>query len=155
MPFQFICDQEQCLNCGACMDLCPPQVIDMTRPLSGAEGHLDAPGSMPWQMAFPVQVGKCTGCNVCMVECPVNAITILAADVEPPMLPKQGPLYAAPPDAGGWVPLSDLTHETLKRTKPDPWGVLYRWKARVPRRNASTIPAPAKPPVLNVNSGSD
>lgn len=58
MAFKFICDVDQCLNCGACMDLCPPQCLDMTRPQSGAEGDLDSRGSMPWMMAFPVQTSN-------------------------------------------------------------------------------------------------
>ncbi len=143
MPFQFICDQNQCLNCGACMDLCPPQCLDMTRPQTGAEGQLDAEGSMPWMMALPVQTAKCTGCGVCEIECPTNAITI--KEVAGPVVfdAPQGPLFpAAAPDTGHWVPLSDLTHETLKRIKPDPWGSLYRWKPRLSRRTSHTSGTP-------------
>jgi ferredoxin len=147
MAFQFVCDEKQCLNCGACMDLCPPQCLDMTRPGAGAEGDLDQRGSMPWMMAFPVQTAKCTGCMVCEVECPVNAITIARVPDVAEYQPVQGPLFSAAPEGPYWVPLSALTHETLKRVKPDPWGSLYRWKARVPRRPIS-VDATA----MNINS---
>ena len=138
MAYQFVCNYDQCLNCGACMDLCPPQCLDMTRPQSGAEGTLDQAGSMPWQMALPVQTSRCTGCGVCEIECPTNAITIQQVP-EAVFAAHQGPLYPpAPADDGHWVPLSALTHETLRRVKPDPWGSLYRWKPRLSRRPAST-----------------
>ena len=130
MAFQFICDFDQCLNCGACMDLCPPQCLDMTRPSSGAEGHLDG-GSRPWMMALPVQTAKCTGCMVCEAECPTSAITIVESDTPVALQPPQGPIFPATPDHGGWTPLSTLTHESLRRVKTDPWGSLHRWKAHV------------------------
>lgn len=115
------------------MDLCPPQCLDMTRPVSGAEKDLSP--AMPWMMALPVQTAKCTGCGICEVECPVNAITISKSE-EPVILEQpQGVLFPAAVESGHWVPLSDLTHETLKRVKPDPWGTLYRWKPRLrPRK---------------------
>ena len=31
---------------------------------------------MPWMMALPVQMAKCTGCGVLRDQCPTNAITI-------------------------------------------------------------------------------
>jgi ferredoxin len=115
----------------------------MTRPQSGAEGDLDPRGSMPWMMAIPVQTSKCTGCGVCEIECPVNAITIADSDQPVVFEPSPGHLFPpAPPDDGGWVPLSALTHETLKRVKPDPWGSLYRWKPRLSRRASHTIGRP-------------
>ncbi len=143
MAYEFACNYDQCLNCGACMDLCPPQCLDMTRPHSGAEGELDVRDSMPWMMALPVQTAKCTGCGVCEVECPTNAITI--REVAGPVVfeVSQGPLFpAVDKGAGQWVSLSGLTHETLKRVKPDPWGSLYRWKPRLTRRPSQTSGRP-------------
>jgi ferredoxin len=143
MAFEFACDYDQCLNCGACMDLCPPQCLDMTRPRAGAEGDLDPRGSMPWMMALPVQTSKCTGCGVCEVECPVNAITIAESDQPVIFDQPQGLLFpAAPADDSHWVPLSAVTHETLRRVKPDPWGSLYRWKPRLSRRPSHTTGRP-------------
>jgi ferredoxin len=144
MAYQFNCDQNQCLNCGACMDLCPPQCLDMTRPTSGAEGNLNVEGSMPWQMALPVQVAKCTGCGVCEAECPVNAIVIQEVSNLAPIVPCQGPLFgAAAPENGRWIPLTVLTHESLKKVKPDPWGSLFRWKPRIAKKVKTTNVATA------------
>ena len=53
MAFEFVCDYDQCLNCGACMDLCPPRCLDMTRPTAGAEGHLDQEGRRQAALCFP------------------------------------------------------------------------------------------------------
>jgi NAD-dependent dihydropyrimidine dehydrogenase PreA subunit len=60
-------DQEQCIGCGACVDICPVNVIRM-------EGD------------FPV-IDKewCIGCGVCAVPCPTSAVKLVRrSDTLPP-----------------------------------------------------------------------
>ncbi|MFI5278526.1 MAG: 4Fe-4S binding protein, partial [Ktedonobacterales bacterium] len=32
MAYRFTVNEETCINCGICMDLCPVRCLDMTRP---------------------------------------------------------------------------------------------------------------------------
>ena len=52
-----VLDQERCMNCGLCVDLCPEQAISMS---SNYTVVLDS--------------SKCTGCGSCINECPNEAI---------------------------------------------------------------------------------
>ncbi len=52
-----ILDEELCIGCGACIDVCPEQAIDM---------GMDA---------VVIDRQKCTGCGSCEVECPNEAIS--------------------------------------------------------------------------------
>ena len=120
-----------CINCGVCMDVCPVQALDMTRPrAAGCRGRrrLDAPPNA-WMMEYPVQVGECIGCSVCIQECPVQVMTLdhvpgatLAA------CPARVPITAPSPPRPGWVPFSEVTLESLKPNHPEPFEPEYRWR---------------------------
>src|SRR5207249_10037908 len=77
MAYRFQVNEQTCINCGICMDLCPVRCLDMTRP--SGEGTIaklqerespipGAPATRPWMMLFPVQVAACVGCQVCAQE---------------------------------------------------------------------------------------
>lgn len=51
-------DQDQCVLCGACVDVCPTQAITMNDQVT-------------------VDAEKCTGCGLCVEECPSNAIELV------------------------------------------------------------------------------
>src|SRR5207249_5714256 len=70
MAYRFQVNQQTCINCGICMDLCPVRCLDMTRPSGEGEvresSELMSPvpgdsASRPWMMLVPVQVAQCVG----------------------------------------------------------------------------------------------
>jgi 2-oxoacid:acceptor oxidoreductase delta subunit (pyruvate/2-ketoisovalerate family) len=54
-----VIDQERCMNCGLCIDLCPEQAIDMSP-----------------NYTVVIDSSKCTGCGSCADDCPVEAISM-------------------------------------------------------------------------------
>ena len=125
MGYLFEIDHSGCINCGICMDVCPVEALDMSRPdRDGVEG-LRPISSL---MEHPIQVGECVGCDICARECPVHVITITATSGPTPLAPRQGPLTRPDPQtvSGGWISLSEVTREVLKPTHVSPWGTPYR-----------------------------
>jgi NADPH-dependent glutamate synthase beta subunit-like oxidoreductase/Pyruvate/2-oxoacid:ferredoxin oxidoreductase delta subunit len=125
MGYRVDIDHDGCINCGICMDVCPVEALDMSRPdRAGVEGGRPILSLME----HPVQVGECIGCDICARECPVHVITIETMSAPTPLAPRQGPLTRAEPAAqsGGWIPLSEVTREVLKPTHVSPWGTAWR-----------------------------
>src|SRR6266567_1536508 len=134
MAYRFQVNQTACINCGICMDLCPVRCLDMSRPsgegeIGQAEVRLSPiPGvwaDRPWMMLVPVQVTQCVGCQVCVQECPTNAITI-ASKVKEVTFARRGPIAHLPAE-GGWVPLDAYTRATPEEPGEAPWGEGRPW----------------------------
>ena len=123
-----------CITCGVCMDVCPVEALDMTRPdHPGVETGPVGGSPLPWAMERPLQVGECIGCGICIRECPPAVMTLVTLrGEEVPLAPRQGPIErpAAYTADEVWMPLSEVTKEALKRTKPSPWGNLFPWRTR-------------------------
>ena len=131
MGYRIDIDQTGCINCGICMDTCPVEALDMSRPqAAGIEtGGFGLPQT--WMMEHPVQVGECIGCGICIGECPVVVMTLVAEPGETKLAPPQGPIDRPVVPAVGaepWLPLSSVTREALKRDHPSPWGGLLSWQ---------------------------
>ncbi len=120
MGYRIDIDHSDCINCGICMDVCPVQALDMTRPTS--PGIEAGPGgvALPWTMEHPIQVGECIGCSVCVGECPVSVIDLVVVDGATPLAPRQGPI-SRPEPTSGWIPWSSITREALKPTRVSPF----------------------------------
>ena len=54
-----VLDQERCVNCGLCVDLCPEQAISTNS-----------------NYTVVIDLSKCTGCGSCINECPNEAISL-------------------------------------------------------------------------------
>jgi NADPH-dependent glutamate synthase beta subunit-like oxidoreductase/NAD-dependent dihydropyrimidine dehydrogenase PreA subunit len=135
MAYHFQVNHTPCINCGICMDLCPVRCLDMTRPqqisvgAAAPEQLSPVPGDaaqQPWMMLFPVQVAECIGCQVCVQECPTNAITITKGAQNIPY-GQRGPLSPLPQE-GGWIPLNAYTRATPEVPGDAPWGEQPRWQ---------------------------
>jgi NADPH-dependent glutamate synthase beta subunit-like oxidoreductase/NAD-dependent dihydropyrimidine dehydrogenase PreA subunit len=134
MAYRFQVNRQTCINCGICMDLCPVRCLDMTRPSGEGEigGEHDMLSPIPgdfaqraWMMLVPVQVAQCVGCQVCVQECPTNAISI-ESSVKELVYAKRGPLSYLPPE-NGWQPLDAYTRATPEVPGETPWGEEHAW----------------------------
>src|SRR5690349_1466883 len=141
MGYRIDIDQRGCITCGICMDVCPVEVLDMTRPRTPGIETGPGPGRpLPWTMERPVQVGECIGCGICVRECPPHVMSLATVAGDVTLAPRQGPIDrpAATRAAGGttgdgdagWIPLSQVTREALKPVHESPWGDLFRWQTR-------------------------
>ena len=134
MAYRFQVNRQTCINCGICMDLCPVRCLDMTRPSGageiGGEHEMQSPipgnfAQRAWMMLVPVQVAQCVGCQVCVQECPTNAISI-ASSVKELVYAKRGPVAYLPPE-NGWQPLDAYTRATPEVPGETPWGEEHAW----------------------------
>jgi NADPH-dependent glutamate synthase beta chain and related oxidoreductases len=139
MGYRIDIDHGGCINCGICMDVCPVEALDMSRPeRPGIESGQGFGQPFVWSMEHPVQVGECIGCTVCIEQCPVTVMTLATQPGPTDLAPRQGPIHRPLPESGGWVPLSAVTLESLKPAHPSPWSDVIgvrtpsRWPAGSP-----------------------
>lgn len=149
--FKFLVDESKCMNCGACMDLCPTTCIEFTRPYDTTfYGDIfpqpvdNFPEGSPklWMMEkpfVPMEEG-CTGCQVCVRECPTNAITVQQDLEKLTLRPRPVILNSGeklPEDDGLWHPLSEYTTDYLKRPVRSPWSKIADWRPMTKERGVS------------------
>ena len=131
MGYRIDIDHSGCINCGICMDTCPVEALDMSRPERAGIETSGFGSPQTWMMEHPVQVGECIGCGICIGECPVVVMTLVAEPGETALAPRQGPIdrpVAPPAGPQPWQPLASVTRESLKREHPSPWGNLFQWQ---------------------------
>ncbi len=128
MGYRIDIEKRGCINCGVCMDVCPVEALDMSRPVRpGIESGLGFGSPAPWMMEHPVQVGECIGCGICVRECPTVTMSLTTVDGPTPLAPRQGPINRPRPEPA-WAALSDVTTEALKPEHASPWGDLFVWR---------------------------
>ena len=132
MGYRIDIDHSGCITCGICMDVCPVEALDMSRPQAPGVETGPGPGRpLAWMMEHPLQVGECIGCGICIGECPPNVMTLVEATGEVPLAARQGPIdRPADVEPGTWLPLSHVTREALKPVHDSPWGDLFTWRTR-------------------------
>ena len=129
MGYRIQIENTGCLNCGVCMDVCPVQALDMSRPQRpGVEGAGIFGKPFNWMMEFPVQVGECIGCGICVRECPTHVVILDGVAGATPLAARQGPISRPVEPTPAWQPLSEVTRESLKPARVSPWGNLFQWQ---------------------------
>ncbi len=129
MGYRIQIENDGCLNCGVCMDVCPVQALDMSRPQRpGVEGAGIFGKPFNWMMEFPVQVGECIGCGICVRECPTHVVILDTVAGATPLAARQGPISRPAEPTPAWQPLSEVTRESLKPARVSPWGNLFQWR---------------------------
>ncbi len=143
--YRFIVDETKCMNCGACLDLCPSTCIEFTRPTDTSfwGSIMGGVGPKEWMMEKPYLIDeeRCTGCGICVRECPTNAVTVeldpakpLSARPRPVIIRRQRLV-----DDGRWHPLSEYTTEYLKRPVSSMWSGISDWKPTTKPRGVSQV----------------
>jgi NADPH-dependent glutamate synthase beta subunit-like oxidoreductase/NAD-dependent dihydropyrimidine dehydrogenase PreA subunit len=132
MGYRIDIDAGNCINCGICMDVCPVEALDMTRPGVPGPEAVGRMGPLAWMMEHPIQVGECVGCSICIRECPVNVMTLSTQVEATALAPRQGPITRPVATVPGtsWIPLSEATREALKPTKVSAFDGLETWRTR-------------------------
>jgi NADPH-dependent glutamate synthase beta subunit-like oxidoreductase/NAD-dependent dihydropyrimidine dehydrogenase PreA subunit len=133
MGYRIDIDAGNCINCGICMDVCPVQALDMSRPDGPGVEDAWSAGPLPWMMEHPIQVGECVGCSICIRECPVVVMTLSTVPEPTPLAKRQGPVFRPVEATAGeptWIPLSEATRESLKHRKVSPFDGLETWETR-------------------------
>ena len=131
MGYRITIEDKGCFNCGVCMDVCPVQALDMSRPdHAGVEAGGASGLPFRWMMEYPTQVGECIGCGICVRECPVLVVHLDTVAGETPLAPRQGPITRPVPvtEPPGWIPLSEATKEALKPDHPSPSAPFFTWR---------------------------
>jgi len=59
VAYQIEVDEDKCIGCGACVDICPVDVYEIQGTTS-----------------VPINAEDCVGCESCIEACEENAITI-------------------------------------------------------------------------------
>lgn len=78
-PKQFLhINQEECILCEGCVDICPWKCIHYLSMDAIAEGvNVDNPADEPENQGFfVVDEDECTRCALCVDRCPTNVITL-------------------------------------------------------------------------------
>jgi NADPH-dependent glutamate synthase beta subunit-like oxidoreductase/Pyruvate/2-oxoacid:ferredoxin oxidoreductase delta subunit len=132
MGYRIDIDQSGCITCGVCMDVCPVEALDMTRPQQPGIETGPGPGHpFDFMMERPLQVGECIGCGICIRECPPNVMSLITVDGTVPLAERQGPIERpAVANDNAWPPLSTVTREALKPRHDSGWGDLFTWRTR-------------------------
>ena len=57
--YEVIVDEEKCIGCGECVDICPAEVYELHD-----------------EKSVPVHAEECVGCESCIEVCEQDAITV-------------------------------------------------------------------------------
>ncbi|MGC8557700.1 MAG: 4Fe-4S binding protein [Nitrososphaeria archaeon] len=68
--FEVLVINDRCKECGLCIELCPPKVLD----------RLDSYNSFGYRPTYIKNEAGCIGCKICEYACPEFAIFVRKVD---------------------------------------------------------------------------
>jgi formate dehydrogenase major subunit len=73
--YNIFIDDQKCVLCGGCIDICPYNCIMMVSREKVASGGI-LEGEIPedWDAVMAIDEEKCVRCGLCVKRCPVDAI---------------------------------------------------------------------------------
>ena len=134
MGYRIDIDQAGCITCGICMDVCPVEALDMTRPQRA--GHRDRPGSGPPAAVddgAPAPGRRVHRLRHLHPRVPAQRDDARRRYRRGAARARQGPIdrpAAAPRRAPG-SRCRSVTREALKPDHDSPWGDLFTWRTAV------------------------
>ena len=73
--YNIFIDDQKCVLCGGCIDICPYNCIMMvSREKIESEGILEGEIPKDWDAVMAIDEEKCVRCGLCVKRCPVGAI---------------------------------------------------------------------------------
>jgi formate dehydrogenase beta subunit len=73
--YNIFIDDQRCVLCGGCIDICPNNCIMMlSRDKIETDGKLDGAVSDDWDAVMAIDEEQCIRCGLCVKRCPVDAI---------------------------------------------------------------------------------
>ena len=141
MGYRIDIDHAGCINCGICMDVCPVEALDMSRP--AAPGHRDRPGR---GAADAVDDGAPrSGRRVHRLPdlrqaSARSSVITLATQRRPDAARRRARARSIVPPTrtGGLVgPLARSPASRSSQTHPSPWGDLFQWRRERARRGSA------------------
>ncbi len=73
--YNIFIDDQRCVLCGGCIDICPNNCIMMlSRDKIETDGMLDGSVSDDWDAVMAIDEEQCIRCGLCVKRCPVDAI---------------------------------------------------------------------------------
>ena len=124
MAYRFQVNEQRCINCGICVDLCPVRCLDMTRPGSLGEPavafelHSPIPidfSTRDWMMLAPVQVVRALGVEGLRPGMPNQCHRDRGQSSEVTAI-RTRPVAMIPPE-NGWTTTWTPSHERFLRSR--------------------------------------
>jgi uncharacterized protein (DUF169 family)/NAD-dependent dihydropyrimidine dehydrogenase PreA subunit len=122
-------DANLCTGCGQCVDFCPFEVFELTRPDTAEKRTI----------AQPARQEKCSMCDTCLGQCPTGAIRIIETEAETEALGQKMAAVAAPIGDDERLRYEEW-HETLTRV------LSLRWNPVAVSLIPADAPMPDAPP---------
>ncbi len=127
MGYRITIDQANCINCGICMDVCPVQALDMTRPTRRRRDHGRRPAPAALDDGVPRPGRRVRRLFDLRPRVPGGRGAPDHGSRADTARPARDRAQVEAP-APGWMPLSAVTREVHQAAHPSPFAPWYAWQ---------------------------